>query len=102
LVNDPETNEKLIEAARARGAIGEMCSWFFNKDGEPVETRYTTVGLGYAGLKRIAADPSRRVVLVTGGDVKRFRPLRVALKAGLASCLVTDTVTARYLVDELG
>ncbi len=101
LVNDPETNQKLIEAARARGAIGEMCSWFFNEAGEPVETRYTTVGLGYAGLKRIAADPKRRVVLVTGGDVKRFRPLKVALKAGLASTLVTDTVTARYLVDEL-
>jgi len=39
--------------------------------------------------------------LATGGDVKRFRPLKVALEAGLASVLVTDTVTARFLVDEI-
>ena len=38
---------------------------------------------------------------MTGGDRWRFEPLKVALRAGLASVLVSDTVTARYLVDEL-
>jgi DNA-binding transcriptional regulator LsrR (DeoR family) len=101
LSNDPALNLQLIKEARNAGAIGEVCYWCFDRDGRKVETPYEAIGLGFDGLRRIAQDPARTVILVTGGDRRRFEPLRAALRAGLVSVLVSDTVTARYLVGEL-
>lgn len=77
-----------------------MCYWLFDRHGRKVETRYKSIGLGFDGLKQIAADPKREVILICGGDKRRLEPLRVALRAGLASVLVSDTVTARFLLGE--
>jgi DNA-binding transcriptional regulator LsrR (DeoR family) len=100
LSNDPVMNATLLQSARRDGAIGEICYSLFDRDGREVKSDYRAIGLGFAGLRRIAADPNRQAILVTGGDRRRFEPLRAALRAGLASVLVSDTVTARYLVDE--
>jgi DNA-binding transcriptional regulator LsrR (DeoR family) len=97
LSSDPVLNEELFRAARTRNAVGEICFWLFNEQGGEVRTNHAAVGLGFAGLKHIATDPGRQVILVVGGDRRRFMPLRAALRARLASVLVSDTVTARYL-----
>jgi DNA-binding transcriptional regulator LsrR (DeoR family) len=99
LTQDTAMNSTLFESAR--GAVAEVCYWLVNRDGTERRSPYTAVGLGYEGLKKIAGDRNREVILVTGGDRRRFEPLKAILKAGLASVLVSDTVTARYLVDEL-
>jgi DNA-binding transcriptional regulator LsrR (DeoR family) len=98
LSNDPIMNEQLFKAANTNGAIGEMCYWLFNRDGAAVQSTHTAIGLGYDGLRTIAKDSKRQVILVTGGDRRRFEPLQVALCARLASVLVSDTVTARALL----
>jgi len=102
LSNDPIMNEQLFKSAYANGAIGEVCYWLFDRDGAPVQSTHTAIGLGYDGLRAIARDPKRQVILVTGGDRRRFEPLRVALCAGLASVLVSDTITARALLAPSG
>jgi DNA-binding transcriptional regulator LsrR (DeoR family) len=101
LSKDPALNAALLRSARRDGAIGEICYTLLGRDGEPVESEYRSIGLGYDDLKRIAADKDRTVILVTGGDRRRFECLRAALLARLASVLVSDTVTARYLIDEV-
>ncbi len=98
LSTDPVLNEELFKAARTRDAVGEICFWLFDEQGNEVQTIHAAVGLGFAGLKNIATDPGRQVILVAGGDRRRFMPLRAALRARLASVLVSDTETARYLV----
>jgi DNA-binding transcriptional regulator LsrR (DeoR family) len=100
LSNDPTMNARLLQSARRDGAIGEICYSLFDREGREVCSDYRAIGLGFAGLRKIAADPTRQVILVAGGDRRRFEPLKAALRAGLASVLVSDTVTARYLVDE--
>jgi deoxyribonucleoside regulator len=100
LSTDPILNEELFKAARTWNAIGEICYWLFDERGQEVKTNHTAVGLGFDGLQKIAADASRQVILVAGGDQRRFAPLRAALRARLASVLVSDTVTARFLVGE--
>lgn len=102
LTNDQKLNAQLLEDARAAGAIGEVCYWLFDAEGREVKTQFQGIGLGFDGLREIAQDPECDVVLMCGGDRLRFEPLRVALeKAKLASVLVSDTITARYLVGEL-
>ena len=101
LSNDPDMNERLFHAALFAGAVGEICYWAFDAEGRKVQTPYRSVGLSFEGLQEIARDPKRQVILVCGGDKRRFAPLRAALRARLASVLVSDVWTARYLVDEL-
>jgi DNA-binding transcriptional regulator LsrR (DeoR family) len=96
--NDPVMDQKLRTSARNAGAVGEVCYFLFGADGREVTTEHRAIGLGYDGLREIAQDPERDVVLVCGGDKWRIRPLRIALEAGLASVLVSDTVTARELL----
>jgi DNA-binding transcriptional regulator LsrR (DeoR family) len=100
LCSDPNLNGELFRSARTWKAIGEICYWLFDDQGTEVKTNHTAIGLGFAGLQKIAADPSRQVILVAGGDRRRFEPLRAALRAKLASVLVSDTITARFLVGE--
>jgi DNA-binding transcriptional regulator LsrR (DeoR family) len=104
LSNDPQMNRGLSKAARDAGAIGEINYWCFGPRGNVVWTPNRAIGLGLAGLQDIVKDAhsGRKVVLVCGGDKRRLEPLRVALRAGFASVLVTDTVTARYLAGENG
>ncbi len=98
--SDPKLNGELFKGARTWNAVGEICYWLFDKQGGEVQTGHTAIGLGFSGLQKIAADPNRQVVLVAGGDQRRFVPLRAALRARLASVLVSDTVTARFLVGD--
>ena len=100
IASDPLLNPELVKAARIGKAIGEICYWLFDEQGREVRTAHTAIGLEFAQLRRIAADPKRQVILVAGGDRRRFAALRAALRARLASVLVSDTVTARYLVGE--
>jgi DNA-binding transcriptional regulator LsrR (DeoR family) len=101
LCSDPVLNEELFKAARTGNAIGEICYWLFDEHGHEVKSIHTAIGIGFSELQKIAADPARQVILVAGGDRRRFAPLRAALRARLASVLVSDTITASYLVDEL-
>lgn len=100
LSSERELNEELFKAARTWNAVGEICYWLFNEQGAEVKTNHTAVGLGFEGLRTIAANPDRQVILVAGGDRRRFKPLRAALRAKLASVLVSDTVTAQFLAEE--
>lgn len=101
LSNDPVMNRELIDSARAAGAVGNICYWLYNKDGDEVFGAHKVIGLGLANLHRIAQDPNRRVILVAGGDRRRLYPLKVLLRRRYANVLVSDTYTARYLVGEI-
>src|SRR5262249_43477995 len=99
---NPEQNSKLFRSALEAGACGEVCCWWFDREGREVQTPYRSVGLGLKGLKRIAGAASgRQVVLLAGGDPRRIVPLEAALKGGFVSTVVTDTITARVLLGEL-
>jgi DNA-binding transcriptional regulator LsrR (DeoR family) len=101
LSNDPAMSKRLAGEARQAGAIGEICYWGFTANGEEARTPHRAIGLGFDGLKHLAADAGRDVVLVCGGDRFRIEPLQTALRAGLANVLVTCTVTAAVLVGEM-
>jgi DNA-binding transcriptional regulator LsrR (DeoR family) len=99
LSNDKSMNEELYEAALATGAVGEICYWLLDEDGnEKVTAKWRSMGLGYAGLRDIAK--KGEVILVSGGDRRRFVGIRAALRGRLVTTLVTDTTTAKFLMDE--
>ncbi|WP_313022006.1 sugar-binding transcriptional regulator [Mobilicoccus sp.] len=83
------------EALQVR-AVGDMCSRFFDENGDIAlpELDERTVGISLADLR---AKPTR--ILVAGGPSK-IRPLEVALASGYATHLVTDAGTAARVLGE--
>ncbi|GKU82067.1 sugar-binding transcriptional regulator [Niallia sp. NCCP-28] len=77
-------------------AVGDICSRFFDKDGqicnESLDDR--TLGLDLAELKK-----KEYSVLVAGGNQK-IDSIYGALKGKIANVLVTDQYTARFLLDK--
>ena len=99
--NDAGMSRQLAASAREAGAVGEVCYWLFTREGKRVSGSLNSMGLGLGGLYRIAHKEGRKVILVAGGDRRRFEPLRVLVNGGYANVLVTDTYTARYLLGEI-
>ena len=79
-----------LDHLRQRGAVGEICGRFFDRDGRECATEYR------ARVLSIDLDALRRrpdVVGVTNGP-RRTAAVRAALRGGLITSLVIDDVGA--------
>lgn len=79
-----------LRSLRADGAVGDVCTVFLRADGSWRNIRMNAHGSGPdpAQLARIP----RRLLVVAG--TRKALPLRAALRAGVATDLVVDEVTA--------
>nr|WP_207771206.1 sugar-binding transcriptional regulator [Priestia megaterium] len=88
-------SEQDVEMISSR-AVGDICSRFFDKDGqicnESLDER--TLGLDLDELKK-----KEYAILVAGGDQK-IDSIYGALQGKFANVLVTDQFTARFLLDK--
>src|SRR2546425_7785058 len=75
-------------------AIAVISAIFLDKDGNEVHGKFSVVGLDLAGLQKVAKE--RTVILVCGGHDRRSAAL-AALRANLASVLVTTRSTATWV-----
>ncbi|SHE97662.1 DNA-binding transcriptional regulator LsrR, DeoR family [Thermoanaerobacter uzonensis DSM 18761] len=89
--------ENEINELNREGAIGDICSRFFDINGnicERAEINNRIIGISLEQLKQI-----KRVVGVAGGKNK-IQAIKSALKGGYINILVTDTVTAEELLKD--
>lgn len=79
----------------AKGAVGDICGRFYDISGKPV-----TVGAGVIGISiaDLAAVPE---VIAVAGGLEKTRAIIGALKGGYISTLITDTATARAVLQDL-
>jgi len=96
LVQDKVVDQKVINLAVRNGAIGAIGGILINEHGQEVLTRYRPVGLQYSDLVKIAQ--RGQVILVVGGDERRYPAIKAALGAGLCSVLITEPETAQELL----
>ena len=96
LVQDRVVDQKVINLAVRNGAVGAIGGILINEHGQEVLTRYRPVGLQYSDLAKIAK--RGQVVLVVGGDERRYPAIKAALRAGLCSVLITEPETAQELL----
>ncbi|MDP5274981.1 sugar-binding transcriptional regulator [Chengkuizengella axinellae] len=77
-------------------AVGDICSKFFDKDGEicSKELNARTLGIELEELKK-----KEYSILVAGGSHK-IEGIYGALKGGFTNVLVTDQFTAQFLLDK--
>ncbi len=83
------------EALCRQGAVGHACGWHFDAAGRLLDTALhaRVVGLPLAELRRIPC-----VIGVAGGPEK-VTAIAGALRGGFLDVLVTDTTTARAVLD---
>jgi DNA-binding transcriptional regulator LsrR (DeoR family) len=83
-----------VESLKAAGAVGDVCSHWFGRDGTLVEHSLNGRAVGLSPVHLRDATDS---ILVSGGRHK-VEAVHGALVARYANRLVTDEVTARHLL----
>jgi DNA-binding transcriptional regulator LsrR (DeoR family) len=101
IAHDDATHNELLATVRAEKVVASLCTLMLDENGHEVRTRYVGVGPTYEGVREMARDPSRRVITATGGSASYMVPVRAAVRGGLVSDLITETVTAAWLVGEI-
>ncbi|THV21020.1 sugar-binding transcriptional regulator [Peteryoungia ipomoeae] len=75
------------------GAVGEICGWIFDGDGNLID---------HPVNERVASLPlpprDRATVLGLGQGTRKHTAIRAALRGGHLNGLITDEMTARYLL----
>jgi len=89
-------SQKELDTLKSKGAVGDVCLRFFDKDGQAVhsEADDRVMGISLEELKRID-----RVVGVTGGP-KKLGAIRAALKGKIINVLVTDHLSAKRVLED--
>ncbi|MEP3279884.1 MAG: sugar-binding transcriptional regulator [Stappiaceae bacterium] len=92
------TNKDEFDWYRNNGAVGVLCGYFIDKNGQhvkgPVDNRM--IGVTLDQVRATGAG-----ILVAGG-VAKFNAIQATLNGGYVSHLVTDDLTARRLLDNVG
>lgn len=86
--------EEELDLLKKKGAIGEICLHFFNEEGNLIKTELDdrVIGINLEQLKGID-----RVVGIAGGE-RKHRAILGALRGKLINILITDHITAEYLL----
>jgi DNA-binding transcriptional regulator LsrR (DeoR family) len=86
-----------LDLLRERGAGGDICLRFFNRQGEPLLTPLNerVIGMRLEQLQRVA-----RSVGIAGGQ-RKLHAIRGALAGRWVNVLITDRRTAEVLVEEV-
>jgi DNA-binding transcriptional regulator LsrR (DeoR family) len=87
------TDEELQDLAR-RGAVGDICLRFFDRDGRPVRGPLDDRVIGVT-LEELSRSP--RVIGVAGGQ-RKAEAIRACLSGKLINVLITDKFTAERLL----
>lgn len=83
-----------LDLLRAKGAVGDVCLRFFDKDGIPVETPLNNrvISMSFAQLRKV-----KRTIGIAGG-MRKVTAIRGALVGGWVNVLITDRIVAEALV----
>ena len=96
---DPDVNTALRRSQRWQAVCGRIGLGFFDEGGHAIPLDYhRALGIDLDALRRIATDPARCALTVTGGDPARIPALLGALRGYYISHLLTDEHTARALL----
>ena len=83
-----------LHGVAAKGAVGDVCLRFFDREGAPVRTELDSrvIGISLDDLKKVP-----RVICVAGG-ARKIEALRGALLGRYMTVLITDRFTATRLL----
>lgn len=83
-----------LEMLRDKGAVGDICLRFFDKDGVPIESTLNNrvIGMNLSQLRNV-----KRTIGIAGGK-RKTAAIRGALVGGWVNVLITDRIVGEALV----
>ncbi len=87
-------DEEMLDKLAKRGAVGDLCLHYFDKDGKPVldEDEDPVIGMALDKIKKCP-----QVVALAGG-LDKVEAIKGALSGQYIDVLITDRVTAKQLL----
>jgi deoxyribonucleoside regulator len=94
MVKDLKIDKEVIEDIKSRGALGDICFRFFDKNGNKVNTEFDNriVGIRFEDFKKV-----KLKVCVSGG-LSKLEAIRAALDNKLVDILITDNLVSEGLL----
>ncbi|GAC1360653.1 MAG: sugar-binding transcriptional regulator [Ktedonobacteraceae bacterium] len=94
-----------VETISAYRPVVDINHWVFDAEGQCINEMidpfpYTLSGLEIPTLREKISRTNTKVILVAGGSPSYIPAIRAVLKARLANILVTDHITAQFLMIE--
>jgi len=86
-------SQRTLSSLEAAGAVGDICARFFDAQGQPVTMEAGVVGIS---LDQVRALPE---VIAIAGGMDKVSAILGAIRGGYIKTLVTDTVTARAVLE---
>ncbi len=83
-----------ISVLKENKAVGDICLRFFDEKGKTIRNSINDRVIGLT-MEEIKAIP--RVIVIAGGESKRI-PVKAALQSNIPDILITDHLTAEYLL----
>ena len=91
-----EFGKQAIESLRTTGAVGEICSVFYDKNGREVQTEFSD------RIIAVGLDKLRNLNYSIGMAASREKVMSImgACKGQLINVLITDEMTAKIMLNE--
>ncbi|HOP95515.1 MAG TPA: sugar-binding transcriptional regulator [Dictyoglomaceae bacterium] len=85
-----------IQFLEEKGAVGEICLHFYDKNGNPIKSELDerVIGISLEQLKKV-----NRVIGIAGTK-RKHKAILGALRGKLVNILITDHITAEFLIDK--
>ena len=95
IIKNLKINKEVIEDIKSRGALGDICFRFFDKNGNKVDTEFDNriVGIDLEDFKKV-----KTKVCVSGGLLK-LEAIGAAVKNKLVDILITDSLVSESLLN---
>jgi deoxyribonucleoside regulator len=95
IVKELNIGKEVIEDIKSRGALGDICFRFFDKNGNKVDTEFDNriVGIGLEDFKKV------KVKVCVSGGLSKLEAIKAALDNKLIDILITDNLVSEGLLN---
>ncbi|MBU4450168.1 MAG: hypothetical protein KKE35_02620, partial [Actinobacteria bacterium] len=96
MVKELKIDKDVMENIKSRGALGDICFRFFDKNGNKVDTEFDNriIGVSFEDFKKV-----KMKVCVSGG-LSKLDAIESAVKNKLVDILITDSLVSESLLNK--
>jgi len=96
IVRDLKIDKDTLENIKSKGAFGDICFRFFDKNGNKVDTDFDNriVGIDLEDFKKV------KIKVCISGGLSKLEAIEVAVKNKLVDILITDSLVSESLLNK--
>ena len=96
IVKDLKIDKDVIKDIKSRGALGDICFRFFDKNGNKVDTEFDNriVGIDLEDFKKV------KIKVCVSGGLSKLEAIEAAVKNKLVDILITDNMVSESLLNK--